>query len=250
MDWAALSRHLMRLSSIILTVTIVYAFLHQTSLFATLAPDAEGLGLLMTLVGAIFAVIFAFVIFVIWGQFTEVENATLRECGSLNELLRFSQHLNPDANRAIRRAVSSYAQNVASSEWHALSERRMDASVEKAFTALMTVVIRTQPVSPAEEAIVQRLIDIARKTGEQRDERIAKSLTRIPPTLLTLVRFIAGALLLLMFVYPFHDWRVGACCFGGLAAILALSNLVMSDTDNPFEGVCNVSVQPFADLAH
>jgi len=34
-----------------------------------------------------------------------------------------------------------------------------------------------------------------------------------------------------------------------LVAIVLFSNLVMTHTDNPFDGVFNVSPQPFADLA-
>jgi hypothetical protein len=58
----------------------------------------------------------------------------------------------------------------------------------------------------------------------------------------------AAALLLLVFFYPFHSWTVGAYCFVALGLILYLSNLVMTDTDNPFDGVFNVSSQPFSDL--
>jgi hypothetical protein len=56
------------------------------------------------------------------------------------------------------------------------------------------------------------------------------------------------ALLLLVFTYPFHSWIIGAACFCMVAIVLFFSNLVMTDTDNPFDGVFNVSPRPFADL--
>jgi len=112
----------------------------------------------------------------------------------------------------------------------------------------VNTVIRTVPANPAEEVMHQRLIDIAQKTGEHRNERISKSLTRIPPTLVWLVNLMAAALLLLVFVYPFHHWLTGASCFVLLTLVLFFANLVMTDTDNPFQGVCNVSPQPFSDL--
>ncbi len=203
---------------------------------------------MILLLGSIFAVMYAFVIFVIWGQFTEVENLVVRECSSLNDLLRFNRYLNPDASHAIRRAIGDYSQRVLSSEWDCLSRAQRDPIAEKAFSGLVTAVIRTVPANAAEASIHQRLIDIVRKTAENRDERVAKSLTRIPPTLLRLVQLMATALLVLVFVYPFHRWAVGAASFVILAVILFLANLVMTDTDNPFEGVCNVSSQPFSDL--
>ncbi len=248
MNWAATSQHAFRLAIGLVAAALAYGLVHQTGADRFTAPDAEGLNVLITLIGGIYAVMFAFVIFVIWGQFTEVENAALRECSSLNELLRFNQYLNPDANRATRRAVGEYSQRVVDSEWPSLGKGRKDPTAEKAFAVLMNIVIRTAPANAAEEPLVWRLIEITRKISQQRDERVGKSLTRIPPTLLALVRIMAGTLLLLVFFYPFHSLPVGLACFVLLAVILFLSNLVMTDTDNPFDGIFNVSSRPFSEL--
>jgi hypothetical protein len=58
----------------------------------------------------------------------------------------------------------------------------------------------------------------------------------------------ALGLLLLVFVYPFTQAVVGFGCFALLAAVLFGANLVMTDTDNPFKGVCNASPQAFLEL--
>jgi hypothetical protein len=49
-------------------------------------------------------------------------------------------------------------------------------------------------------------------------------------------------------VYPFHSEAVGILCYCLLTVILFFSNLVMTDTDNPFDGIFNVSSEPFSDL--
>ncbi len=56
---------------------VAYVVVHESGADRFIAGDTEGLNVLITLIGSIYAVVFAFVIFVIWGQFTEVEN-----CGS------------------------------------------------------------------------------------------------------------------------------------------------------------------------
>jgi hypothetical protein len=58
----------------------------------------------------------------------------------------------------------------------------------------------------------------------------------------------AVALLLLIFFYPFHHWQAGLLCFALVAIILFLANLVMTDLDNPFLGVYNVTSKPFSEL--
>ena len=242
------SGQLFRLGMGLVATACVYCLWHRGELHEITAGEAEGLNTLILLIGSIYAVIFAFVIYVIWGQFTDVENFMMRECNSLNELLRFGDFLNPEARRGIRHGVAAYVQQVVRSEWPALGERHRDKSTEQAFSELLDAILRIEPATPQEGVMHQRLIDIGREAGEHRDERLTKSLTKIPATLIHLVHTLAAALALLMFFYPFHHWVAGLCCFLLVAVILFLANLVMTDTDNPFKGVYNVSPAPFSDL--
>jgi hypothetical protein len=248
MNWNSFSGVLARLGIKMAAAAAIYWFWHATPLHNLTAGEAEGINTLILLIGSIYAVVFAFVIYVIWGQFTDVENFMMRECKSLHELLRFSEYLNPDGGRAIRRAVEDYAQRVVKSEWPALAERRREKSAEQAFSEVLDAVLEIAPAGAREEAVHQQLIDIVRAAGEHRDERLTKSLTQIPATLIHLVRTMAIALSLLVFFYPFHHAIAGVCCFLVVLAILLLANLVMMDTDNPFQGVYNVSPKPFSEL--
>jgi len=101
MNWKAFSSHLFRLGIQLAIAAALYRAWHGSPWHAISAAEAEGLNTLILLIGSIYAVIFAFVIFVIWGQFTDVENFMMRECKSLNELLRFSDFLSPDAGRSV-----------------------------------------------------------------------------------------------------------------------------------------------------
>ena len=246
-ETAAILARLLRFAAALPVAAILYYLLWHTSLHDLAVLERDGFGVLILLVGNIYAVMFAFVIFVIWSQFTEVENFVMRECNSLNELLRFSEHFDADAAHTIRRAVEDYVHHVAKSEWRALAERRRDRDTEKSFRDLIAAVMEMKPLA-GQEAAHQRLIEIARRAGEHRDERITKSLTRVPATLERLVKTMAAALLLLVFIYPFQQGWMGVACFALLALVLFLANLVMTDTDNPFEGICNISAKPFLDL--
>jgi hypothetical protein len=248
MNWQELSKHALRFVALLIAAAFAYWLLRATGLYEFTARERDGLNTLILLIGNIYAVMFAFVIFVIWGQFTDVENFIMRECNSLRDLMRFGEYLSPEADRTIRRAVEDYVHRALKSEWEALGERRRDKQAERAFAELVDEVVEFVPATPSQEAMHARLIEIARRTGEHRDDRIAKSLTQIPPTLIRLVDTMASALLLLVFVYPFHHWLAGLTCFGLLALVLFLANLVMRDTDNPFNGIWNVSSKPFSDL--
>jgi hypothetical protein len=248
MNWKAISNQLLARGALLAIAVACYWLLRGTPFSEITEGDAEGLNTLIQLVGSIYAVMYAFVIYVIWGQFTEVEKFAMRECYSLDELLRFSHYVDAESARAIRRSLAEYSKAVLRSEWQALANREKDNATENCFINLMTAAIRTAPANLEEAAIQQRLIDIARQAGEHRDERITKSLTRIPPTLMGFVNVVSIALLVLVFVYPFHNAFAGAACFALVATILILANAVMTDLDNPFDGVYNVSSEPFSRL--
>jgi hypothetical protein len=76
---AAIAGRLVRLAGLLVLAAAAYWVLRQTPLYEFTGRERDGLGTVILLIGNIYAVMFAFVIFVIWGQFTEVENFVMRE---------------------------------------------------------------------------------------------------------------------------------------------------------------------------
>jgi len=249
MNWKLATGNLVRLALRLVVAIVVQQLLRNARFYELTARDSGGLNLLIGPVGGIYAVLLAFTIFVIWGQFTEVENLVIRECNSLTDLLLFSTWLGGDAQTAVRRAIGDYARRVLKHEWVKLGEGRTDKQADELFLEILRAVMEANPDTEARKQIYARLIEMAQQTTACRDERVAKSLTRMPPTLSGLVRSIATALLLLVFVYPFQYEITGAFCFVLVSIVIFLADLVMIDTDNPIRGIWNVSPRPFAELA-
>jgi hypothetical protein len=247
MNWTS-SAEGIKVAVRVVAVLGAYAIARSSGLHQLTAREVEGLNTLILLLGSIYGVILAFAIFVIWGQFSEVENCIMRECNSLHDILRFSSYLNADASHDIRRGVADYCQHVAKFEWAALGDGRRDKRADQTFGELVDAVVKANPADPAERTVYIRLIDMARKAGEHRDERVTKSLTRMPQTLLWFVNTIAAVLLLLVFCYPFHHWATGGAGFLLVAFVLILADVVMKDMDNPMRGLWNVSPRPFQEL--
>src|SRR5215469_15410032 len=105
MNSSAFLRLVLRFAFQLTVASFAYGLWHHSGLHDLTAGEAEGLNVVILLIGSIYAVVFAFVIFVIWGQFSDMEAYMMRECKSLRELVRFSELLGDDAARTIRRAV-------------------------------------------------------------------------------------------------------------------------------------------------
>src|ERR1700679_266271 len=57
------------------------------------AEDADGVEGLLEIIGTLYSVVYAFAIYVIWGQFAAVESEILKESGALKDLVVFSRPL-------------------------------------------------------------------------------------------------------------------------------------------------------------
>ena len=210
--------------------------------------DAEGIGALLRIVGTLYSVVYAFAIYVIWGQFASVESEIQKESGALKDLLLFSQRLKETVREPMVRAVKTYARGVAETEWSALAACEGTEKTDKQFSAVISSVTEVKPEDDTERILYQRLLEIANQASAHRDERLALSVKRMPRTLLVFVTLTAAMILFLLFFFPFRNVVFGLVAVAITAMVLFFANFVLTDLDNPFEGTWNVGSEPFAEL--
>jgi hypothetical protein len=243
MNYGVLRWKIVQFIGLMIVVLVADQTLHLVVSADWLHNEAEATAILIPLIGEIYAVLLAFMIFVIWTQFTEVENCVLREANSLNELLRYIAFVADDQRGPVRRAVSNYVRLVLEQEWWELGNGRKDRQTEEAFSKLVTCVVASAPKDDH-----GHLLEALRTVSRNRDERVAKSMTRMPPTLSGLVQMIAVVLWLLIYVYSFHNRSTGPLCYSVAALVLFIANFVMTDTDNPLKGLWNVRPDSFSEV--
>ncbi len=210
--------------------------------------DAEGISALLQVIGTLYSVVYAFAIYVIWGQFTAVENEIQKESGALKDLLLFSQRLKEAVRDPAVRAVKIYARGVVETEWNALSATEGTDKTDRLFSAVVSSVTEMEPEDDTERIVYQRLLEIANRASAHRDERLALSVKRMPQTLLLFVRVTAAMILFLLLFFPFRNVALGLLSIAITTMVLFYANFVLTDLDNPFEGTWNVGSEPFAQL--
>jgi RsiW-degrading membrane proteinase PrsW (M82 family) len=227
---------------------IIYIALRLAGFHRLFSNDAEGIGALLQIIGTLYSVVYAFAIYVIWGQFAAVENEILKESGALKDLILFSKGLKEATRDPMVRAVRAYARGVMESEWGTLSRGEDTERTDKLFSAIISSVTDAKPENDAEFRVHERLLEIANQASAHRDERLAISTKRIPRTLLLFVMLTALAILFLLFFFPFHNLALGTMSIALATMLLFFAHFVLTDLDNPFEGTWNVSNRPFEEL--
>lgn len=237
-----------RCFGLMVAIAVLYLSLHVAGFHNLFADDAEGIGALLTVIGTLYSVVYAFATYVIWGQFAAVENEILQESGALKDLILFSKALKESSRDAVIRAVRAYARAVCESEWGMLSRGEITERTDKLFNGVIMSVIEAKP-EDSERSAYEHLLEIANQASSHRDERLALSAKRIPPTLLLFVTITALTIVLLLLFFPFHNVGLGIVSVALTTMLLFFAHFVLTDLDNPFEGTWNVRAQPFEDLA-
>jgi len=136
----------LRGAKMIIGAAALYLALRLAGSHRLFQNDAEGIGVLLQIIGTLYSVVYAFAIYVIWGQFTSVENQILKESGALKDLLVFSQSLKETAREPMVRSIKIYARGVAEKEWKALSSGEDTDKTDKMFVAIISGVTELKPV--------------------------------------------------------------------------------------------------------
>lgn len=235
-------------AKIVVIAATIYAVLWVLGFQKLFLNDAEGLAALLQIIGTLYSVVYAFATYVIWGQFTSVENEIRKESGALKDLLLFSSRLKESAREPTVRAVKIYARAVVETEWGELADNEQTEKTDRLFGEIIASVTNAKPEDDAERLLHERLLDIANQASAHRDERLSLSAKRMPRTLFLFVTLTAATILFLLFFYPFRNPALGIVSVAITTMLLFFAHFVLTDLDNPFEGTWNVSSDPFGVL--
>jgi hypothetical protein len=234
-----------------LVAMIFYPFIHLVK-GGLNQDDVHSLGAFLSVVGAIYGVLAAFVIFVVWEQYNTVEKVTIQEASLGEDLYRLSRYFNDDLFDQKKRFAKSVKEYLLAcvDEWNDLGRGNES---EKAVAALNGIETRLRDFQPSSQAgdgvIYENLLDTLKKFYECRDERIATAKHRMPRTLLYVLILLSAILILGFCMLPIHSTFLGTFVVTGMVGILLSIFEVVTDMDNPFQGVWNVSSEPFAEQA-
>jgi hypothetical protein len=215
-----------------------------------LVPTNDVVGNYLQTIGTIYAVLLAFVVFVVWNQFTESRIRVEQEANELFDILRTSKGLPDGVAHQIREPVRRYVELVLSREWEGAS--RLDpGAFEQGWRVLDLMWDTIREYDPSSEpriALYGELLARFNDLSDARTARISSALTRIPQLLRILLYVGAGSTIASICLFGVQRFALHALLIALLSGAVSHVLLVIEDLDRPFSGFWQVPRDPLERL--
>ncbi|MBC7966703.1 MAG: DUF4239 domain-containing protein [Fuerstia sp.] len=208
---------------------------------AFLLPSNEICGGYLQTVGTIYAVLLAFVVFVVWTQANDVRRLIERQADELADVLRITKVFKGSAGSDVLVAARAYAREVAEHEWLLLrtgqSSPRAQELLEQTWTALTAI----EPETAREEVLFSEAVSRFSEFGDARADLLHCGRVRLPVLLWLLLLSGAAGTVGSMYLFGAAQFWPVAAMTASLAGAVSFMLFLIRDLDNPFQGDWHVS---------
>jgi hypothetical protein len=189
--------------------------------------------------GSIYAVLLAFVVFVVWQQFNDARAGVEREASEICDLFRTGLGLPDGPRRALQEQLVIYVEAVLGREWKAMSHGSTNGEIEKVGALLDGVfqaLISFEPGSECQKYLHGEAFDSFNELSNARTSRLSASRLKIPRALRMLLYLGAFVLVGSTWLFSLESFVIHALVSGSLGGAIAHIMYVIEDLDNCFWG--------------
>lgn len=216
---------------------------------SVLQSQHEVAGFIIGVLGAIYAVLLAFVVVALWNQYQDARATVEREANQLNDLAHLAQGF-PDQTRQqqLSAMMGAYARSVVEDEWPTMAHGRASARTRGALSQLWHAVLEIDPQSNRESALYDQSLSLLRDMSDSRRLRLFSSRDDMP----LVIQFLlwGGGVITIAFTYFFgiKSIRAQSLMTAALTGIIAFNLFLILALDNPFHGYLHVSPEPLREV--
>jgi hypothetical protein len=214
---------------------------------AWLRESNDVVGNYLQTLGSIYAVLLAFVVYVVWGQFNEARTLVDREANEVLDLYRTVEALHGVERCAVRDGLRRYVDAVVDKEWGDMSRRRVRQAdevghiLDDTWDALHVF----EPTTAREIALFDECLKRFNDLSDARADRLTSALARIPFALHLLIN--GGAVIVVgsMWLFAVQNVWIHALITSAMAGAVSHVLYVVRDLDDSFSGDWQVDPEPF-----
>lgn len=212
----------------------------------TMREASNELGNFLQTLGGIYAVLLAFVVFVVWNQFNEARGYLDREATALVDLHRTASALPPRSRAEIQAGLRDYVDAVLRSEWTAMAagDEAVIDQVSERLEHVWLAIHGCRPANDCQHTVYGEVLSRFNQLTDLRTSRLTAARARIPRAMTMLLA--TGAILTIGAVYllPLRALWLHMVVTAALAGAIAHILYLIGDLDDAFAGDCQVSKAP------
>jgi hypothetical protein len=201
-------------------------------------------GFIIGVLGAIYAVLLAFVVVVVWNQFEDAKSTVEKEANQLHDLSRIAQGFSNPVRQRMLDGLRAYVQVVIDDEWRTMSEGKASPKAQAAMEDLWRIYRDVDPQTNRENALYGESLDRLSDVSDSRRLRVFASGDDIPMVIRILLW--VGGFITIAFTYFFgvKSLRSQALMTMALSGEIAFILFLVVALDNPFHGDLRVPPEP------
>lgn len=190
----------------------------------------------LSVIGTMFAVILAFVIFLALQSYQRARQASSEEAIAISELHSVAAVFEPPTRDPLQGGLVCYARAVIEDEWPAMSEGRSSERVQSWIDRLSGEFLSAEPHGARQEAAYAQWFDEQARRREGRRERLAEATPMVPLSLWLVLGI--GASFTIAYMCAQADRREGLLVqsipIGFVTAMVTAGMLVVLFLDHPY----------------
>lgn len=215
--------------------------------YELLRSSSDSLGTFVQTLGGIYAVLLAFVVVVVWGQFNEGRSYVDREANALIDLHRTASGLPAHSRKIIQDSLREYVEAVVREEWKAMANRDQ-ATIDRIghlLDVVWTAIHGCMPKNQCQQAMYSEVLSRFNDLTEHRVNRLNTAGQHIPIAMTVLLY--TGALIMIgsVYVLPFERFWLHALVTGLMSGAVAHILFLIRDLDEAFAGDYQIDQSPF-----
>ena len=214
-----------------------------------LTPDTEIAGFKFGTIGALYAVLLAFAIIVVWEKYSDTELRVVQEAGAAENTYRLSQGLSDNARVAVLRSLAKYLKTAINVDWPTMEQgttgtRGTRGATRQALDAVYAALVSSS--GQGDSTVVSEMFRQVDLITQSRRARLVLSEGAVPKAMWPIL--LGGAAITIGFTFFFVTQRLlTQVLMTALLAILILSELlIIVSIDRPFSGAVKIGPNALA----
>lgn len=208
-------------------------------------PRNDVAGPLLSTIGALLAVMLSFMVVGVWQQFDTSAANVQREAGGIADVYHLAAFMPDPARRRIQADVDRYIYQVIALDWPAMQRggrsREAYDTLYRILDSIATSDARTPNQTQVQSAAMQSIHTVI----DARRRRFHDNGTGIPMILWYTMFFIALVTVFVGFSFRLDSVRAHYTMVIALAAVIAISFVLIAELDYPFRGDVSISPRDF-----